>query len=65
MSDSASPKSNLELEVPIELQPDEDVSGLVREDLEDRYLDLKDEAWRLRRQLSLDPVTGRVPSNGG
>lgn len=65
MSDSASPKSNLEIEAPIELQPDEEISGLERDDLEDKYLDLKDEVWRLRRQLSLDPISGRVPSNGG
>ena len=50
---------------PLNLQPDEDVAALEREDLEDKYLDLKDEVWRLRRQLNLDPLTGRVPNNGG
>ena len=43
----------------------EDVAGFEREDLEDRYLDLKDEVWRLRRELNLDPTTGKVPNNGG
>ncbi len=49
----------------VPLDPAEDVAALEREDLEDRYLDLKDEVWRLRRDLNLDPVTGRVPNNGG
>lgn len=43
----------------------EDVAGIEREDLEDRYLDMKDEVWRLRRELNLDPTTGKVPNNGG
>jgi uncharacterized LabA/DUF88 family protein len=47
------------------LDPSEDVAGYEREDLEDKYLDLKDEVWRLRRELNLDPVTGRLPNNGG
>lgn len=47
------------------LDPAEDVAELEREDLEDRYLDLKDEVWRLRRELNLDPVSGRQPNNGG
>ncbi len=47
------------------LDQDENVEGLEREDLEDRYLDLKDEVWRLRRQLNLNPATGELPSNGG
>lgn len=65
MNDSASSNSGLELESPLLLQPGEDVAALEREELEDKYLDLKDEIWRLRRQLALDPLTGRVPSNGG
>jgi len=47
------------------LDPAEDVSALEREELEDRYLDLKDEVWRLRRSLLLEPATGKVPSSGG
>jgi len=47
------------------LDPSEDVAGYEREDLEDKYLDLKDEVWRLRRELNLDPVNGRMPNNGG
>lgn len=47
------------------LDPSEDAAALEREDLEDKYLDLKDEVWRLRRELNLDPVTGRLPNNGG
>ncbi len=47
------------------LDPDEDVAAIQREELEDKYLDLKDEVWRLRRQLNLDPATGRFPNNGG
>ncbi len=43
----------------------EDLTVYEREDLEDRYLDLKDEVWRLRRELNLDPTTGRIPNNGG
>lgn len=43
----------------------EDLAGVEREDLEDRYLDLKDEVWRLRRELNLDPTTGKIPNNGG
>jgi len=49
----------------IHLQPDEDVAALEREELEDKYLDLKDEIWRLRRQMNLDPISGRIPNNGG
>lgn len=49
----------------IQIDPTEDVSGASREDLEDRYLDLKDEVWRLRRMLQLDPATGEIPSDGG
>lgn len=49
----------------IVLDPNEDVAGYEREDLEDKYLDLKDEVWRLRRELNLDPVSGRLPNNGG
>jgi uncharacterized LabA/DUF88 family protein len=44
---------------------DENIEGLEREELEDRYLDMKDEVWRLRRQLNLNPATGELPSNGG
>jgi len=33
------------------LGPAEDASSLKREELEDRYFDLKDEVWRLRRNL--------------
>lgn len=47
------------------LDPNEDAAALEREELEDRYLDLKDEVWRLRRELNLEPATGKVPSNGG
>jgi uncharacterized LabA/DUF88 family protein len=47
------------------LDPNEDIAGIEREDLEDKYLDLKDEVWRLRRELNLDPVTGKLPNNGG
>lgn len=47
------------------LDPNEELGNVEREDLEDRYLDLKDEVWRLRRDLNLDPVTGRQPNNGG
>lgn len=65
MSDDVSPSSAPELEAPLVLRPDEDVAALEREELEDRYLDLKDELWRLRRQLALDPIDGQVPSNGG
>lgn len=50
---------------PILLDPNEELGSVEREDLEDRYLDLKDEIWRLRRDLNLDPVTGRQPNNGG
>jgi uncharacterized LabA/DUF88 family protein len=47
------------------LDADEDATAIDRVDLEDRYLDLKDELWRLRRELNLDPVTGKIPNNGG
>ena len=47
------------------LDSNEDLTGVEREDLEDRYLDLKDEVWRLRRNLNLDPTTGKIPNNGG
>ena len=47
------------------LDSGEDLAVFEREDLEDRYLDLKDEVWRLRRQLNLDPTTGKIPNNGG
>ena len=47
------------------LDPDEAVESLDREDLEERYLDLKDEVWRLRRALNLNPATGELPNNGG
>lgn len=47
------------------LEPNEDVEGLAREDLEERYLDLKDEVWRLRRALNLNPLNGELPNNGG
>ncbi|MGB0953923.1 MAG: NYN domain-containing protein [Planctomycetota bacterium] len=47
------------------LDSSEDLAGVEREDLEDRYLDLKDEVWRLRRELNLDPTTGKIPNNGG
>ena len=39
--------------------------GSHHEDLEDNYLDLKDEIWRLRRELALDPATGMARSGGG
>ncbi|PCJ52494.1 MAG: hypothetical protein COA70_12140 [Planctomycetota bacterium] len=47
------------------LDTTEEIAEYEREDLEDRYLDLKDEVWRLRRQLNLDPTTGKIPNNGG
>ncbi len=47
------------------LDPNEDVESLERVDLEERYLDLKDEVWRLRRALNLNPATGEIPNNGG
>ncbi len=43
----------------------EEVEGLERDDLEEKYLDLKDEVWRLRRMLNLEPADGQIPSNGG
>ncbi|MBC8329406.1 MAG: NYN domain-containing protein [Planctomycetes bacterium] len=43
----------------------EGIEDLEREELEDKYLDMKDEVWRLRRQLNLNPSTGELPSNGG
>jgi len=50
---------------PVVLDPNEDVESSEREDLEERYLDLKDEVWRLRRSLNLNPSTGEIPNNGG
>jgi len=47
------------------IDQNESVEEIEREDLEDKYLDLKDEVWRLRRQLNLNPATGDLPSNGG
>jgi len=47
------------------LDPHEDAASIEREDLEENYLDLKDEVWRLRRQLNLNPTTGALPNNGG
>lgn len=47
------------------LDSSEDLASFEREDLEDRYLDMKDEVWRLRRELNLDPTTGKIPNNGG
>ena len=52
-------------DAPLILDAGEDATALEREELEDRYLDLKDELWRLRRQLNLDHVSGQVPNNGG
>ena len=49
----------------IVIDTSEDVEGVDRVDLEEKYLDLKDEVWRLRRFLNLNPRTGRVPNNGG
>ena len=49
----------------ITLDANEDIASVEREELEDKYLDLKDELWRLRRQLNLDPGTGKIPNNGG
>ena len=54
--------SNLDWPV---IDPSEDLDGVEREDLEEKYLDLKDEVWRLRRKLNLEPSTGAMPSNGG
>ncbi|HEX9795250.1 MAG TPA: NYN domain-containing protein [Planctomycetota bacterium] len=45
--------------------PSEDVESLEREELEERYLDMKDEVWRLRRSLNLNPASGAMPNNGG
>ena len=50
---------------PPQIDSDEEVENLERVELEDRYLDLKDEVHRLRRELNLNPDTGEVPSNGG
>ena len=47
------------------LQPSIDAATIEREDLEDHFYDLQDEVARLRRALALDPLTGRIPSNGG
>lgn len=47
------------------LDPQEDPSTHDWADLEDRYLDLKDETWRLRHELNLDPDAGKTPENGG
>jgi uncharacterized LabA/DUF88 family protein len=47
------------------LQPSVDAATIEREDLEDHFYDLQDEVARLRRALALDPLTGRIPSNGG
>ena len=47
------------------LQPSVDAATIEREDLEDYFYDLQDEVARLRRALALDPLTGRIPSNGG
>ena len=47
------------------IDQEEVVEGLEREDLEDKYLDMKDEVWRLRRNLNLNPATGQLPNNGG
>ncbi|MDP6849815.1 MAG: NYN domain-containing protein [Planctomycetota bacterium] len=47
------------------INQDEVVEDVEREDLEDKYLDLKDEVWRLRRSLNLNPATGQMPNNGG
>jgi len=43
----------------------EELEAIEREDLEEKYLDLKDEVWRLRRKLNLEPATGASPVNGG
>jgi uncharacterized LabA/DUF88 family protein len=47
------------------IDPSEDPAGVERDELEEKYLDLKDEVWRLRRTLNLDPSTGAMPTNGG
>ncbi|MHC4822867.1 MAG: LabA-like NYN domain-containing protein [Planctomycetota bacterium] len=60
----APPMANL-AESSLVLDTNEDLTGIEREELEDRYLDLKDEVWRLRRNLNLDPTTGKIPNNGG
>ena len=54
--------SNLDWPV---IDPSENIDGVEREDLEEKYLDLKDEVWRLRRKLNLEPSTGAMPANGG
>lgn len=43
----------------------EELEPIERDDLEEKYLDLKDEVWRLRRKLNLEPTTGASPVNGG
>lgn len=47
------------------IDDNEDVEALDREELEERYLDLKDEIYRLRRSQNLNPITGEQPNNGG
>jgi uncharacterized LabA/DUF88 family protein len=53
-----------EFEWPV-IDLNEEIEGVGREDLEEKYLDLKDEVWRLRRSLNLEPSTGATPTNGG
>ena len=47
------------------IDPSEELDTIEREDLEEKYLDLKDEVWRLRHKLNLNPSTGAMPLNGG
>ncbi len=59
------PASTQEYGDHIVIDTSEEVEGVDRVDLEEKYLDLKDEVWRLRRFLNLNPRTGQVPNNGG
>jgi len=54
-----------EEEASIFLNPGEDIQAFSREELEENYLDLKDEIWRLRRKLGLDSASGAKWSGGG
>lgn len=65
MAESPAPSLGEHQDSMLVLDSNEDLTGVEREDLEDRYLDLKDEVWRLRRNLNLDPTTGKIPNNGG
>ena len=61
---AATPAPTPEAEWPL-IDLNEDVENVERVDLEEKYLDLKDEVWRLRRKLNLEPASGAHPVNGG